>query len=858
MNTSLKYIRAMLVGVAVLLISPVLTAGAVQSIGEPSPGVVDILAVPNDRQYTDQQYLKQIQAESAWDQLREAPDLKIAIIDTGVDLEHPDLKENLIPGVNLIQPQLPPQDDNGHGTNVAGIIAAVANNDRGVSGLLWKAQLMPIKALDANGRGDEDKLVEAIHAALEREARIIVLSVGLLADNEALREAAELAERQGVLLVAASGNDEGEVVRYPAAYPSVLAVGGIRADNTVENRSNFGPEIDVVAPWSVFTTALGGRYESKEGTSMAAPQAAAVAALVWQKYPEMKPYEIRSLLRQTAQDVGAPGWDPHTGFGLIRADRALTEPFLADMYEPNDSRPAAAPFPLNRMVNAAFQTASDPDWYTINIPYDGTLILDLLQEADQADAAQEVSLRVESDNGRPARTFRLIAGEPLSVEVNKGRVDLQLTLAKPAWTAEVPYRLTSAFQMYRDPFEDNDRPYKAYVLPSGQTTVVGTFHQKGDEDWYQIDIERSGTLQLQLQTDSRRIDPVLYVQRKGEKPVTYDADGPGKPEMTPPLDVLPGSYYVRVTKDPDTPAVGEYTLTVTFSEKLVDPNEPNDKSYQATTIAMDYEYSGLFDYDQDTDWFQFQLTEDSFVDVSVKDVPVGRTLAMTLLNDSMNRLYSTANRWDEDRLGYQGMLKAGTYYIRLNADGRFVHQFYRLTVTGQPLAAGFYDIPNHWAKEAVVKLKERGVVEGNGTYRFEPEQLVSRAEAAAMIVRAFGYDRTGTFAFTDLRSEHWSYPYIDKAVRAGIVGGYPDGRFRPDEPVTRMEMAAMLARAMGLNGNLRGTVPFVDVKENDWGSPVLLQMKAEGWISGYADGTFRPSQTATRAEFSALLARMIQ
>ncbi|UUZ82595.1 S8 family serine peptidase [Paenibacillus sp. P26] len=217
----------------------------------------------------------------AWDTAQENRDMVIAIVDTGIDLNHPDLKANLVPGVNLVNPKPPPQDDNGHGTNVAGIIAAVGGNDRGVAGMLWKAKLMPVKALESDGSGGEQKLGEGIRYAVDHGAKIVVLSLGLNKYSSYMSDIVRYAEERDVLLVVATGN-EGNRVKYPAAYPTVLAVGGVDSDGTVDVRSNTGPEIDVVAPWDVFTTAKGGDYEYKDGTSMAAPQVAARCALLGQ------------------------------------------------------------------------------------------------------------------------------------------------------------------------------------------------------------------------------------------------------------------------------------------------------------------------------------------------------------------------------------------------------------------------------------------------------------------------------------------------------------------------------------------------------------------------------------------------
>jgi serine protease len=855
MNTSMISRATGRLLVAVFLISAVaVLAGFEQEAKAEDKHPVRIAAVPNDTSYGKQDYLRLIGAEAAWDIARENMNIKIAIVDTGVDLDHPDLKDNLVPGINLIDPKLPPRDDNGHGTQVAGILAAVAGNNRGVSGLLWKAQIMPIKALDSSGRGDEQKLVDAIRYGVDNGAKIIVLSVGLIADNPNLRQIVQYAEDRGVLLVAATGNDEGNVVRYPAGYPTVLAVGGVAEGNTVERRSNYGPEIDVVAPWTVFTTALGGRYELKDGTSMAAPQAAGLAALIWSKYPQMKPYEVRSHIRQTAEDLGPAGWDMYTGYGLIRADRALKQPYVADMYENNNTRKDAKSFPINHMLSAALNSSTDMDWFYVDAPYDGTLRLVI--NRDEVDAGT-MRLEVFNGNSEDHTSYFPRSMEPLVISVSKGRTYLRISALNSQDQRGFAYRLSSEFHIYRDPFEDNDRIYRAFALPARSQTLVGTFDVEEDEDWFLFRAERSGTLSLKVDVDTARIDPMLMVQRKGEKAIVHDQRGGGEPEITTPFDVLPGEYYIRVTNINGTTVPGEYSLNIDFSEKLIDPNEPNDRSFQATMIALDYSYSGVFDFDQDTDWFQFQLEQESVVDISLSDIPAERTVSMTLSDSSFGWKSSAVNGWNASSAQIQMPLPRGTYYLKLNTDSSFSNQMYRLHVQASPLVAGFIDIHDHWAKGNLIQLSQQGIIQGDSGYRFNPDRNLTRAEAAAMIVRGFRYSKQEPISFTDMTDAHWAYSIVQTATHAQIVGGYPDGTFRPNDPVTRIEMTAMLARALKLDGKLRGAKPFSDIPDDHWGLGVLKQMKAEGWISGYPDGSYRPDQPATRAEFSAMLARAL-
>jgi serine protease len=846
--------------IAILLSSGTVSTSALAGFTEQQfklhrDNIVQILARPNDPAYAKQDYLQQIGAEAAWDEARENPGLIIAVVDTGVDLEHPDLRDNLVPGINLIDPALPPRDDNGHGTQVAGILAAVANNGQGVSGLLWKAKIMPIKALDSNGRGDEVKLAEAIRYAVNQGAKIVVLSVGLLSDDPFLREVVEYAEAQQVLLVAATGNDEGNVVRYPAAYPTVLAVGGIHTENEIEPRSNYGPEIDVVAPWTVYTTAIGGSYELKEGTSMAAPQAAAVAALIWNKYPQMKPYMVRNHLKQTAQSLDPEGWSIYTGYGLIRADQALKQPYLEDRFEPNNVRKDAKPYAINRILSAALSSGSDADWFYVDSPYDGTLKLTM----DQGESVRnQIRLQVYQGLSDENKAYYPSAQEPLWISVSKGRTYLRITALDLKERGAIPYRFVSDFHIYRDPFEDNDRNYKAYTLPSRSQKIIGTFDVKGDEDWFLFRVERPGTLSLKLNVDTARIDPVLMVQRQGEKEVVHDRRGPGEPELATPFDVLPGQYFLRVSMLPEAPAIGEYVLDIDYSEKLIDPNEPNDRSFQASMIAFDYEYGGVFDFDQDTDWFQFRLEEQSFVQAVLSDIPRNRTVTMQLTGNSFETLSSVTSGLNQTGADIKMPLPKGIYYLKLNTDSAFSHQMYHLKVSSWLMSGGFVDIEGHWARDELLKLMSKGILQGSGELEFQPDRNMTRAEAVAAITRAYGLRSQATNSFNDVLEIHWAHTAISAAVQAGIVNGYPDGSFRPDAPVTRMEMTAMLARALGIEVlTTPMAAPFSDVEESYWGSGLLLEMRTKGWISGYDDGSFDTERFATRAEFSALISRTL-
>lgn len=810
-------------------------------------------AVANDPFAEKQDYLRTIQAQEAWDIARENRDIVIAIVDTGVDLDHPDLKPNLVAGKNLIQEGSPPEDDNGHGTNVAGVIAAVGNNDRGVAGILWNAKIMPIKALEADGTGGEQKLGEGIRYAVDNGAKIVVLSLGLNKYSDYMQGIVDYAEANDVLLVAATGND-GNSVQYPAAYPTVLGVGGMSRAGGADPRSNSGPEVDVVAPWNVFTTAMGGDYEYKDGTSMAAPQVAAVAALIWSQNPQLKAGEVRHLIRQSAQRLGEEIWNPATGFGLLQADRALKETFVRDMYEPNDRKDLAKALSISQRVNASLAGSADTDWFYTDAPYDGTIHVKL-------EATPDVKFSLQHTDATGTLTSHIVAGgQSVALEATKGRSYVQLRLADRNVQREVPYTLTTSFNIYADPFENNDKQYKAFVLPSRSGTYVGTFHQSNDADWFEFPAPQSGSLRIRLSVDTARIDPVLTIQKQGEKAIVVDSVGDGQTETFYLPEVFPGSYFIKVSnvKEYANPIVGEYTLQIEYDARLVDPNEPNDHSYQATMMTLGTSYEGLIDPAGDVDWFQFRLEEESLAEVQLGDIPSPVRMNMQLLDRSMEPIASAKNASGTSSQKLSSRLSPGTYYIRLDADQTFDSRMYQLKVKAKPLVGGYADIKGHWAEKAILDLGKSKVLEGYGDYTFRPDQPITRAETTAVLSRAFELTNERGISYRDISAGHWAYSFIARASHAGIIDGYPDGTFAPDQPVTRMEMTAMLARSLNMSGKSRGAVPFNDVDNDYWGTPLLKQMKAEGWIGGYPDGSYRPDQQATRAELVMLLSNILR
>ncbi len=246
--------------------------------------------------------------------------ITVAVLDTGVDAAHPDLGGRVLTGWDSMDSSGDGRrDPNGHGTHVAGIIAATVNNDLGVSGVSAGVTILPVRVLDASGQGDDDELAYGIIWAVDNGAHIINMSIGGAVPSTLLEGAIDYALQRDVLIVVAAGNDGAfaNEPSYPAAYRQVLAVAATDSSDRRAIFSNSGPYVDISAPGSwIVSTWTAGRYQSSSGTSMAAPFVAAAAALI-QARTGVRGSALANRLTGGAIDLGAPGWDEYFGAGLV-------------------------------------------------------------------------------------------------------------------------------------------------------------------------------------------------------------------------------------------------------------------------------------------------------------------------------------------------------------------------------------------------------------------------------------------------------------------------------------------------------------------------------------------------------------
>lgn len=270
--------------------------------------------------------IDRIDAEKVWGITTGDP-VKVAIVDTGIDLKHPDLQANIKGGYNAINPRKTANDDNGHGTHVAGTVAAL-DNEAGVIGVGPKIDIYAVKVLNAAGSGYLSDVIEGLDWAVANGMQVVNMSLGTSTNVRSFYDAITRANQAGIVQVAAAGNNYGGLVDYPAAYPEVIAVSATDKNNTIAYFSSVGPEVDLAAPGvSIYSTYKGQTYKTLNGTSMASPHAAGTAALVIDvgKCGACTPSEVQQRLETTAQDLGVSGKDNLYGSGLVNAYNAVVQ-----------------------------------------------------------------------------------------------------------------------------------------------------------------------------------------------------------------------------------------------------------------------------------------------------------------------------------------------------------------------------------------------------------------------------------------------------------------------------------------------------------------------------------------------------
>ena len=298
---------------------------------DPPAGAVRWLTTtPDDPDYAETQapYLGMLEVPSAWDVTTGSDDVVVAVLDSGVDATHPDLAGRLVAGTNIANHDNDPADDRGHGTRMAGIIAAATNNRLGMAGVAWAGKIMPVKVAGPSGAAADRDVAAGIKWATDHGAKVLSLSLGAPGDDVVLQQAVDYATAHDVLVVAAAGNGGSSVPEYPAACRGVLAVGATDTSGRRAPFSNFGRWVDVNGPGqNIITTSVNPTgYLKVSGTSATTALVAGVAALVRSAHPDETQAQVADRLRRSALGRGAVATEGVDSSGIVDALGALRLP----------------------------------------------------------------------------------------------------------------------------------------------------------------------------------------------------------------------------------------------------------------------------------------------------------------------------------------------------------------------------------------------------------------------------------------------------------------------------------------------------------------------------------------------------
>jgi subtilisin family serine protease len=332
---------------------------------------------PDDPLYTpyQRQYAGAVRLPAAWDRTIGSRYVEIAVLDTGIDLDHPDLKAKLLPGWDAVNGDSVPADDNGHGTFVAGVAAGRTDNGTGTAGVAWRSRIIPVKVLASNGSGTDADVVEGIQWAVAHGADVINLSLGGEGRSAAIDQWVDYALDHDVAVVAAAGNDGVDTPNYPAASPGVVSVGATDRTGQLAHFSNWGDTVDLVAPgMDIASTRNGGGYAVGDGTSFACPLTAGVVALLRAVEPDLPARDALNRVVNSSKDIAGQGRDPQTGRGLLDAAATVgAKPRLGvavpgrDALEADGTPDTATPLAATPL-SASILPEGDVDWFSVEVP----------------------------------------------------------------------------------------------------------------------------------------------------------------------------------------------------------------------------------------------------------------------------------------------------------------------------------------------------------------------------------------------------------------------------------------------------------------------------------------------------------
>ena len=594
----------------------------------------------NDTLRPQQWALDRLQAESAWTRSRGAG-VTVAVVDTGIAV-HPDLGGSFVPGKDFALGGDGRNDGHGHGTHVAGIIAATPDNSLGVAGLAPDVKLMPVKVLDNNGSGYSSAVSNGIIWATDHGADIISMSLGGGYDS-GQGVAVAYAISRGVIVIAAAGNGRasGSPVAYPGAFPGVVAVSATQSDNLIASYSNQGDYVDIAAPGTAIYSTVPSGYASWSGTSMATPYVSAAAALVLSRARALSVVvNVPELLMSTADDLGPVGVDPDFGAGLVDPVAAL-----------DALGSGATTLPAPTAVTATARSASRVDvaWQEPT-PITGVTSYQV--------TATPGGVTCTSAVGTPTCTLSgLSASSTYSVSVRS----IGSVTSSPASTPVSVTTLARA-DAAGDTFET------ATAIPAPEINEY--IDIASDIDWWTTTLATSGTLTVTISNLPGDYD--LHIYNDLNQLVAWSING-GQNNDSITYPAAAGRFYIQVS--PYGGSFSEtqaYHLSVEFAPTVVPPPppppppvpEPADVAGDTPGTATDLEPGTIRDYItvNDQDYWTFTLDATYDIVLNLSELPADYDIHLLQANGT---LLASSVRPSTQSESISIQLTAGTYYVHV-------------------------------------------------------------------------------------------------------------------------------------------------------------------------------------------------
>uniref|UniRef100_UPI002631E952 S8 family peptidase n=2 Tax=Anoxybacillus TaxID=150247 RepID=UPI002631E952 len=466
----------------------------------------------------------------------------VAVIDTGMDTKHPELKGRVLPAYNAINPAGAPIKDV-HGTHVAGIIGANANNGVGAHGVNPNVTILPIDVFGGSWGASDYTIAQGILYAIEKGAKVINMSLGGYFSSPILEEAVKQAIDAGITVVAAAGNEATDMYSIPASYEGVISVGATDHKNKLAEFSNYGPSVDLVAPGvdvysPIYDYAKGSSFAELSGTSMAAPVVAGVASLLLSKYPNLKPYQVEWILERTATDLGEKGYDLTYGNGLVNPVAALQYNMKNVPQKENwNDETILAKAPIIDAKEAyvkkgALTKPEEMHWVKMNVQQ-GESVQAILEGAESYDYKLVFRFYPEgkTTSEKPVQVNDGRAGEmeaKLFTAKQPGVLAIGVTDANGNYSLQGKSTYTLAVQSFTELVDDGitkDNPATIEQLPfvaENLTFVSGG--EESDRDYFRFTVAEPTTVKFQL-SPVPGIDSSLhvYVAEDLYRPVDPDA-----------------------------------------------------------------------------------------------------------------------------------------------------------------------------------------------------------------------------------------------------------------------------------------------------------------------------------------------